>query len=117
MGRYVTTAATSLIARDLFAILPEARRRFATQHAPNFLPGMWNDLKERADRENSIEAAALGMVGLFSAGDIKKIVGKHVDVTPVLRRLVEEGRLLPPIGKKRGTRYEVAFPRLVDRAG
>ena len=70
---------------------------------------MWNDLKQRADRENAVETTALEMIVLFSVGDIKKIVGKDVDVLPVIQQLVAEGKLLPPppIGKKRGTRYEV----------
>jgi len=117
MGRYVTTATISPIDPSLTVFAYEARRRFWSQHVPNSWPGMWTDLKERADRETAIENVALGMIGLFSAGDIKKVVGLDVDVTPVLRRLVEEGRLLPPVGRKRGTRYEVAFPKLVEGAG
>jgi hypothetical protein len=113
-GRYVTTAAVVPLDPGLMRIVPEARKRIATQHYPNAVPGVWSDLVFRAAREKAIESAALGMVGLFSVGDIKKIVGKDVDVTPVIQRLAEEGKLLPPIGKKRGTRYEVT-PLLVTR--
>lgn len=94
-----------------------ARKTFARgSSTPNAIPGMWRDLEDRAREENAIEAAVRGMVGPFSAGDVKKIVGKDVDVTPALQRLVAEGVLFPPTGIKRGTRYRHAPPAIVERS-
>lgn len=99
------------------SIGPIARKLFSRgSSTPNAVPGMWQDLEDRAREENAIEAAVRGMAGSFSAGDVKKIVGKDVDVTPVLQRLVAEGTLLPPTGKKRGTRYRHAPPLIVERS-
>lgn len=110
-GRYVTTVTLLPIDDRLHAILPRANKQFAgTCHCPNATPNMWDDLVARAQREIAIEAAALGMVGPFSAGDVRKKLGDPDTevVRPVLKRLVREGKLLPPTGKKRGTRYRVA---------
>ena len=110
-GRYRGRVELLEIDPVFHGIVAGAKKRFSAEgHYPGCPTGIWDDLIARASRENAIESAALKMVGPFSAGDIKRSVGKELDVTSVLRRLVEEGKLLPPTGKKRGTRYEVAPP-------
>jgi hypothetical protein len=92
-----------------------AMKAFA-DHRANSTLGMWDEMVARARRENAIEAAALSMVGLFSAGDVRDKTGDpNADVTPVLQRLVRRGKLLPPVGKKRWTRYQVASPSIPSR--
>lgn len=72
---------------------------------------MWDGFVRSAAKENAMEAAALAMPGLFSAGEVRAAIGDPTaDVTPVLQRLVRQDKLLPPIGKKRWTRYQVAPP-------
>lgn len=95
----------------------EAKRLFSSFTA-NAEEGMWSDLLARAEEENQVEAAIESMRGHgeFAAGDIKAIVGKDVDVTPILKNLVAKGVLLPPTGKKRGSRYLHAPPPIIERA-
>ena len=95
--------------------MPVAKKKFAfAGHSLNATPGICDELVWRAARENAIEAAALAIVGPLAAGDVRAAIGDPTaDVTPVLQRLVEEGKLLPPTGKKRWTRYAVAPPRVV----
>ncbi len=115
-GRFTGWVDLITLDPELVKVLPVALKNFA-DHRANATPGMWDDFVARARRDNAIEAAALSMVGLFSAGDVRKKIGDpNADVTPVLKRLVREGKLLPPVGKKRGTRYQVAPPRAVERS-
>lgn len=115
-GRYRVSAKLLPLDPAVALVAPKARRLLAG-FTPNAEVGMWDDLAERADRENRIEAAVESMRahGAFSAGDIRKVVGKGVDVTPVLKRLVAGGILLPPTGKKRGTKYMHAPVSIVER--
>lgn len=116
-GRYRGRVELIHLEPEIAAITPVVTGLFSRgSSTPNAVPGMWKDLEDRAREENAIEAAVRRMVGLFSAGDVKKIVGKDVDVTPVLKRLVSEGTLLPPTGTKRGTRYRHAPPPIVERS-
>jgi hypothetical protein len=70
---------------------------------------MWQDVVARAAPESAIEQAALSKTVWFSAGDIRRAIGDpQAEVTRVLKNLVLEGKLLPPTGKKRGTKYRVA---------
>lgn len=118
-GRYLVKVELVAIDPGLLAIVPVAEKKFdSAGHHPNAKPGMWDALVTRAARENAIEVAALSMVGAFSAGDVRAAIGNpDADVTDVLQRLVREGKLLPPTGKKRGTRYQVAPPSpLIERA-
>lgn len=116
-GRYRVSAKLLPLDPDVALIEPEAKRVFAS-FTPNTEDGMWNDLLERVSKENRIETAIESMraKGIFSAGDIKRMVGKDVDVTPILKRLVSKGVLLPPKGKKRGTRYLHAPLPIIERA-
>jgi len=117
-GRYVTTVTLIPIDAKVMAAVPAVKKVFAgTGHRPNATPGLWSDLVLRAARENAVQAAALAMVGPFSAGDVRKKLGDpEAEVTSALKRLVREGKLLPPTGKKRGTRYLVAPPEVAARA-
>lgn len=118
-GRYCVSAKLSSLDPDVVLQEKAAKRVFARgSSTPNSKPGMWNDLVKRANLENAIETAVESMRsrGEFSAGDIKKIVGKDVEVTSVLKDLVARGVLLPPIGKTKGTRYRHAQPKTIDRA-
>jgi hypothetical protein len=111
-GRYLTTVSLLPIEPALLAIVVPAGARFVRmKHWPNAYQGIWREQEERATQDNAIESACLGMSGSFRAGDVKKACGvPDANVTPILKRLVIEGKLLPPTGKKRGTRYQVAPP-------
>lgn len=116
-GRYRVSA--KLVPLEPAVALVETKaRRLLAGFTPNAEAGMWHDLAQRAAKENRIEAAVESMRthGAFSAGDIRKVVGKDADVTPILKRLVADGTLLPPTGKKRGTKYVHAPVSIVDRA-
>lgn len=114
-GRYTGTVTLLPLDPAIAACAGSTRRRFAAEHSPNVLPGVWDDLVERAAKENAIEAAVRGMNGTFSAGDVKAAIGDpDAEVTPVLQKFVREGKLLPPTGTKRWTRYELATPLLAD---
>lgn len=118
-GRQYTWATLIDLEPTIIAVAPIARRTLlSVGHYPNLPPGAWADLEERAKRELAIEAAALVMVGEFSAADVRAAIGDpNADLTGVLQRLVREGKLLPPTGKTRGTRYQVAPPSpLIERA-
>jgi hypothetical protein len=109
-GRYAVRVERIAIDPALLTILPQARAMLdGTEHRPDSTPGMWADLAARAAQENAIEKAALSKTVWFSAGDIRKAIGDpDADVTPMLKKLVREGKLLPPTGKKRGTKYRAA---------
>ncbi len=93
----------------------EAPRMFAGDgHWSNSTRDMWKKQADRVAQVKAIEAAALGMAGRFSAGDVKRKLGAEVNVSPILRQLVDEERLLP-FGKKRGRTYEVAPPMVTER--
>ena len=110
-GRYLTTATLVPIEPTLHAMVAPARAMFVVmKHWPNAYPGIWQKEEERASRENAIEAAALRMTASFGAGDVRKVSAiddAHM-ITRVLKRLVAEGKLMPPTGTKRGTTYRVA---------
>lgn len=116
-GRYLVEVECVAIPPELHAVVPVAKRKFADAgYWPNSTPGMWDGFVARAVQENAIEAAALAMVGPFSAGDVRRAIeDPHVVVTPVLQRLVRQGKLLPPTGTKRWTKYEVAPPAVPVR--
>lgn len=116
-GRYRVSAKLLPLEPAVALVEPKARRLLAG-FTPNSEAGMWDDLAQRAAKENRIEAAVESMRahGEFSAGDIRKVVGKDAAVTPILKRLVADGILLPPTGKKRGTKYMHAPLPIVERA-
>jgi hypothetical protein len=51
------------------------------------------------------------MIGWFGAGDVKRALGKDVNVTTSLRLLVDEGRLISNGKKTRSAKYMVARPK------
>lgn len=96
-------------------IAPAARILFRRDgHWPNSTRDMWKKRVDRVALVKSIEAAALGMAGRFSAKDVHEKLGRKVPVSHVLRHLVNEKRLLP-FGEKRGRTYEVAPPMVPER--
>lgn len=106
-GRFVVSAKSFDVPAALQAIVPAAKSAFwHAPHTPNATSGMWKDMVDAVGLEKSIEAAALGMVGWFSAGDVQAIVGAGTNVSPVLTRLTDEERL-HRIGRTRGTKYKV----------
>lgn len=106
-GRFIVTMETFDIPSPLQAIVPAAERAFwHAPFTPNATPGMWGNLAAFVAMEKKIESVALGMVGWFSAGSVKALVGVGTNVSPVLKRLVDEERL-HRVGKTRGTRYLV----------
>jgi hypothetical protein len=110
MGRYKVRMTRIDLDPITLAMGETAKKMIAHDgHTPNSTPGIWSHLIASATLEATIEKAALAMVGSYAAGDLKKIVGAEVNVTPVLQRLVEEKRLVA-VGKKKGTRYEIAIP-------
>lgn len=116
MGRFHVTASLVSVPAEVLAKTHALRNHFERKrgHVPNFVPGSWDGLAKVVAREIAIEAAALVMVGIFKAGAIQKLAGKAVksdQITRVLRRLVEEGRLTPVSPK----RYEVATPKIIPR--
>lgn len=119
-GRFKEEMTLIDIPQDIAWMGPVGREAFRRAgHSPNAVWGMWKKLVVRWDQAKAIEVAALGMEGRFSAGDVKDVVGKDVNVTPVLTRLVDEKRLLP-FGQGRGRTYEVApasLPERVDWVG
>jgi hypothetical protein len=100
---------------EVIVVAAKARSAFRQAgHYPNANIGMWSKMETRAKRELAIEAATLVMVGIFRAGAIKKVVGKAVksdQITRVLRRLVDEGRLT----RRSQKTYEVAKPKIIPR--
>jgi hypothetical protein len=120
-GRFRVEARRIEIDPSTLPMAQAARKKLARAFSCNAAAGMWHDLEEKARDELAIEVAVQSTVGSFSAGDIKRIVGKDVNVTPVLQRLVEDGVLAAPTGKKRGTRYELApsvpLPERADWTG
>ncbi len=105
-GRFRTWATLIDVDPQIIAIAPLAQKKFVQEgHDPTATVGMWSDLEARAKRELAVEKAALAMVGIFKASDVRKIVG-NINVSPVLRDLVEEGRLVRVGAKK----YMVAPP-------
>lgn len=114
-GRFPERVTLLDLEPEMIAIGPAARRRFdADAHHPNSVPGMWQAMVAAFALEQRIESAALSMVGTFSAGDIKDVVGGSANVTPVLQRLVKERRLVRS-GRKRGAKYQVAPPLIPAR--
>jgi hypothetical protein len=114
-GRFKVTATLLELPSDAAKVQQAARdifRHFQT----NATQGMWNDLAASAARNRAIRSAVDSMrpKGDFSASDIKEIVGSQVIVSPVLAELVEDGVLIQS-GKKRGTRYRFASPKIVER--
>ena len=106
-GRYAVTVKLVEIDPALHAIVPVARKVFRDAYlSPNAMPGMWKKVVDAVAREKHIEAASLSMTGLFSTGDVQAIVGAGVNVSPVLKRMVKDGRL-DRFGKTRGTKYRV----------
>lgn len=106
-GRFVVTVDLLDVPPELQAIASVAKNAFwHAAHTPNATPGMWKDLVDAVDREQRIEAAALGMTGLFTASDVQAIVGVGVNVLAVLKKLVK-GEKLQRFGQTRGTRYRV----------
>jgi hypothetical protein len=111
-GRYLVQVEQIELQEQPDDLVAVAKKKFtAAGHRSNAVPGIWADLVARAELESAIEAAAPGMIGLFSAGDVRRAIGDpQADVTPILRRLVRQGRLLPSGKKRRWARYAVALP-------
>jgi hypothetical protein len=82
----------------------------------NATPGMWQDLECRAGELRAIEKVALSMTDWFAAGDVKARVGNDVNVTRVLRLLVDEGRLITNGRKRRWCRYQGMPCQVVERS-
>ena len=111
-GRHPTQAILTDLDPAAAALTPMVMKVFAQLgHRPNASLGMWHDLDARAKKENAIERAALAMVGIFKASDVKAIVGKTINVSPSLRRLVKERRLVLVSAKK----YVVAPVTPIER--
>ncbi len=111
-GRFVGKVACIEVGPVVLALTPAAQRRFRQAgHSPDVLPGIWCDLEARAKSELAIEKAALGMSGVFKAGNIRAIVGDDKRITRVLQRLVREERLTLVSAKK----YCVAPLRIIER--
>ena len=108
-GRYLVSVKPVPIEPEWYSVLPGAMRMFfQTAHCANSELGMWDDLVARAARENAIESVALRKTVPFSAGDIRTAIGDpEAEVTSVLQKLVDDGKLLVS-GQKRGTRYRLA---------
>jgi hypothetical protein len=116
-GRFRETVALIELEPVLLAQGPALRSYFENVlgFRGNTKPGVWNAIEVWAARENEIEKGALAMVDWFSAGELKEALGENVNVTPILVRLVKEGRLKPNGKKKRGARYMVAQPEVTER--
>lgn len=96
MGRYKVSIVSQPIPVNILADVPAIAKAFQRLgHKPNAVPGSWSKLVAAQAQEEAIENAALSIDGVFKAGDVKAMVGETVNVTPVLRRLIQEGRLLP----------------------
>jgi hypothetical protein len=94
------------VSRTFVRIPRNATRADNAYLSPNATPGMWKKVVDSVAREREIEAAALSLSGLFSASDVQTIVGPGSAVSPVLKRMVNDGRL-KRFGKTRGTQYLV----------
>ncbi|MEI9941980.1 MAG: hypothetical protein WDO69_32605 [Pseudomonadota bacterium] len=113
MGRYKVTVTTVSVPPEVIAKASELRAHFTRKgHQPNFVVGAWAGRQQSASRALAVENAAMRRVGIFKANRIKVIVGAGINVTPVLARLVEEGRLTKVGAKK----YVVTPPKIIDRA-
>jgi hypothetical protein len=109
-GRFEVTMTAVDMDPTLLSLVPEARRRFRREgFCPNATVEMWAKLEASVAIEKAVEAAALAMEGKFSAGDIKALIGKNVNVSRHLKRMVED-EVLVRSGEKRGARYEIAPP-------
>jgi hypothetical protein len=119
-GRFKEKVTLIDLDHELLAQGPMLRRYFEQKigFTGNSSPaGMWEAHVAWAARENAIEAAALSMVGSFSAGDVTRAAGldKLGSITGLLSRLVAEGRLVSNEGRRRARRYEVACPKILER--
>lgn len=116
-GRFRETVALIKLDPAILAHGPALRSYFdkTLSFVGNTEPGKWSGIEAWAARENRIENAALAIVGWFSAGDLRKVLGAPLNVTPILARLVGEGRLAPNGKKRRGARYMVAPPKMTER--
>jgi len=111
-GRFIGAVGLLSVDQAVLALVPAAQRRFRKEgHFPNGWLGIWSKLEERAKSELAIEAAALSMVGIFKASDVREIVGDDKRISRALARLVEEGRLTR-VGKKK---YVVTPPKVIER--
>jgi hypothetical protein len=119
-GRFPEMVSLVEIEPKLLALGSVARKTFADDgHTPNSKPGMWQKIADHFMLQTLIATTAQAMIGEFSAGDIQNIVGKDVIVSPVLKKLVLEKRLLRK-GKTRGARYTVVqqtLPTRIDWCG
>lgn len=112
MGRYRVTVTTISVPPEIEAMVAELRKVFECKgHQPNFVPGSWSCRQQSANQVLAVERAALSRMGVFKAAGVKAIVGAGTNVTTVLSRLVEDGRLTR-VGKKR---YVVTPPKPVER--
>lgn len=116
-GRFREKVALIELDPELVKHGPMLRRHFEKDIGlrGNSTPGMWKEAVEWAARENAIETAALSLNGWFSAGMIKDLVGKDINVSPTLTRMVQEGILVPNGKSKRGAKYMKAPPKIIPR--
>ena len=106
-GRFVVTVKLVDIDPKLAGITAAAKRAFWDAGlTPNAEPRMWSDLAAAVAEQKKIESVALGRTGLFTAKDVQAAVGIGASVLPVLKKLVEDGRL-ERFGRTRGTQYRV----------
>lgn len=116
-GRFREKVELIELPADLIVQGPELRRHFEIKLGlrGNGKAGMWKKMQDAANRENSIEAAAMSFTDWFSAGDVKAIVG-DINVTRTLARMVKDLLLVTNGKAKRGVKYMAAPPILVDRS-
>ena len=115
-GRYITTVSLVEVEPKLQAVVPVAKKAFADL-CPSAQADEWNECGERAERDKRIETAALTMTSPFTMKDICTATGdSHNNVVTVIKRLVREQKLVPPVGAKRPQKYEVAPPKVIERA-
>lgn len=82
----------------------------------NMVAGSLHEMVDLVARENAIEAAALSRNGWFAAGDVKRIVGKNINVSRSLALMVEDGILISNGKAKRWAKYMKTPPLVVERS-
>jgi hypothetical protein len=116
-GRFRESVSLIRLDHDLVAQKEQLRTYFEDHlyfHG-NSSVGMWAELQRRARELRAIEDAALQRTGWFSASDVKYVLKKDLNVTPVLQALVAEEKLVWNGKKTRGARYMVTDAAAIAR--
>jgi hypothetical protein len=94
-GRFAETIQRVNVAPAILALVPKARSFLKSlMPTPNAQPGIWSKLVAAADLESKTIAAIMTIKDVFKASDVTDLVPDAGNVSPLLKRLVGERRIL-----------------------